>query len=62
METINQEIADECLGNLILNAINTRKKNKKDPDAFTSKNKIENKSTNGKISFYPVLRMTHFHP
>ena len=62
METINQEIADECLDNLILNAINTRRKNKKGPDAFTNNNKIENKSTNGKILFYPVLRMTHFHP
>ena len=32
-EKINQEIADECLGNLILNAINTIRKNKKPPDA-----------------------------
>ena len=32
MEKINQEIADECSGNLILNAINTRK-NEKRPDA-----------------------------
>ena len=28
METINQEIADECLNNLILNAINTIRKMK----------------------------------
>ena len=33
METINKKIADECLGNLILNAINTIIKNKKRPDA-----------------------------
>ena len=33
METINQKIADECLDNLILNAINTVRKNKKCPDA-----------------------------
>ena len=32
METINQKIADECLNNLILNAINTIRK-KKRPDA-----------------------------
>ena len=33
METINQKIADECLDNLILNAINTIKKIKKSPYA-----------------------------
>ena len=32
-EKINQEIADECLDNLIVNAINTIRKNKKPPDA-----------------------------
>ena len=33
METINRKIADECLDNLILNAINKIRKNKKRPDA-----------------------------
>ena len=33
MESINQKIADESLGNLILNAINTIRKNEKRPDA-----------------------------
>ena len=32
METIEQEIADEYLDNLILNTINTIKKNRKSPD------------------------------
>ena len=32
-ETINHKIADECLDNLILNAINTIRKNRKRPDA-----------------------------
>ena len=34
-ETFTQVIADECLGNLILNAINTIRKNKNPPDAFS---------------------------
>ena len=85
METINQKIANECLDNLILNAINRLRKNKKRPDAssiyefiykelknlhitieiiekrlscLTNNNKIENKSTNGKSSYFvkdPVL-------
>ena len=33
MEKINQKITDECLDNLILNAINTIRKNKTRPDA-----------------------------
>ena len=33
MATINQEIADECLDNLILNVISTIRKNKKRLDA-----------------------------
>ena len=33
MKMINKKIADECLNNLILNAINTILKNKKLPDA-----------------------------
>ena len=33
IETINQKIPDECLDNLILNIINTLRKNKKRPDA-----------------------------
>ena len=32
METINQKIADQCLDNLILNVIDTIRKNKKRPD------------------------------
>ena len=32
METIEQEIANEYLDNLILNTINTIKKNRKSPD------------------------------
>ena len=97
MEKINQKITDECLDNLILNAINTIRKNKTRPDAsfiyefiykelknlditieiigkrlstLTNNNKIENKSTNGKRSYFvkaPILRsamdkpLNHFH-
>ena len=35
METINQKIADECLDNVILNAVNTIRKNKKRSDVKT---------------------------
>ena len=35
IETFTQVIADECLDNLILGAINTIKKNKNPPDAFS---------------------------
>ena len=35
MEKINQKIADECLDNVILNAINTIRKNKKRSDIKT---------------------------
>ena len=35
IETFTQVIADECLGNLILNAINTIRKNKNPHDAFS---------------------------
>ena len=79
METIEQEIADEYLDNLILNTINTIRKNRKRPDTsstheylqkklnnsdvtaeiiesrlsfLTKKNRIENKLTNGKISYF----------
>ena len=79
METIEQEIADECLDDLILNTINTIRKNRKRPDTssiqehlhkklnncnvtaeiiesrlsfLTKKNKIENKLTNGKSSYF----------
>ena len=79
METINQKIAYRCLDNLILNANNTIRKNKKRPEAssmyefiykelknpditidilekrlssLTNNNKIENKSTNGKSSYF----------
>ena len=79
METIEQEIADEYLDNLILNTINTIRKNRKRPDTsstheylqkklnnsdvtaeiiesrlsfLTKKNRIENKLTNGKSSYF----------
>ena len=79
METIEPEITDEYLDNLILNTINTIKKNRKRPDTssiheylqkklnnsdvtaeiiesrlsfLTKKNRIENKLTNGKISYF----------
>ena len=75
METIEQEIADEYLGNLILNTINTIRKNRKRPiheylhkklnnsdvtakiiesrlSFLTKKNRIENKLTNGKNSYF----------
>ena len=79
METIEQEIADEYLDDLILNTINTIRKNRKRPDTssiqeylhnklnnsnvtaeiiesrlsfLTKKNKIENKLTNGKSSYF----------
>ena len=79
METIEQEIAGKYLDNLILNTINTIRKNRKRPDTssiqeylhkklnnsdvtaeiiesrlsfLTKKNKIENKLTNGKSSYF----------
>ena len=79
METIEPEITDEYLDNLILNTINTIKKNRKRPDTssihkylkkklnnsdvtaeiiesrlsfLTKKNRIENKLTNGKSSYF----------
>ena len=85
METIEQETVDEYLDNLMLNTINTIRKNRKRPDTssiqeylhkklnssditaemiesrllfLTKKNKVENKLTNGKSSYFITDQMS----
>ena len=85
METIEQETVDEYLDNLILNTINTIRKNRNRPDTssiqeylhkklnssditaemiesrllfLTKKNKVENKLTNGKSSYFITDQMS----
>ena len=59
METI-KKIADECLDNLILNAINTIRKNKKRPDASSIYEFIYKKLKNPDITIEIVEKKTIF--
>ena len=59
METI-KKIADECLDNLILNAINTIRKNKKRPDASSIYEFIYKKLKNTDITIEIVEKKTIF--
>ena len=57
METINKKIADECLDNVILDAINTiKKKNKKKrPDASSIYTFVHKKLKNVDITIEPTI-------
>ena len=50
MEMIEQEIADEYLDNLILNTINTIRKNRKRPDTSSIHEYLQTKLNNSDVS------------
>ena len=50
METIEQEIADEYLDNLILNTINTIRKNRKRPDTSSIHEYLQKKLNNSDVT------------
>ena len=50
IETIEQEIADECLDDLILNTINTIRKNRKRRDTSSIQEYLDKKLNNSNVT------------